>query len=207
MRNWIIYNGFGTNAAVMIYNRKNAVAATAVLSSPGTGHTCVSCHHPIPLSQHNNPSSNDDCQQKTSFSNIDPGATSLSRFVPSTGPTVLKLILIVELLKPNAHDQSEYLILARCIANTRKAPGYRLRLPPLSVWLRFEIDALVPKQHNTDNPIVGMIFFEICSLCLTLWQQLGRKIAVSGLIRSFALGIGITSLHGPTRRVGIYKSI
>jgi hypothetical protein len=61
-----------------ISNRKAATAPVAVPSSPGNGHTCVSCPYPDPLCLHNNLWPKNDSFSTASSSNTETGGKASS---------------------------------------------------------------------------------------------------------------------------------
>ena len=170
----------------MCLNRLIAAAPTAFPSSPGSGHTFVSCPHPSQPCPRNIPWPKNDCPGRAFSSNAETDETAASMPAPSNAPAnpIGQPSAVPSL--PDAHDPAERSAPPPRTRQTRISPQYRW--PPLlsAPRSKSETGTSAPIQHDTDNAIACVITCEICSLlppyASWLRQQLGVRIAVSGLV-------------------------
>lgn len=163
----------------MNVNRLTEVAPFPALSSLGSGHTYVSCPHPVLPCQHSNPSPKSDCPNKASSSNNETGGKPLWTSDLSSDPANRKPTLSAESSTPNGRDPVVHSIPQLHILHNHISPGYSLPWllsPLLSIS---EIGTLEPRPHDTDSAISCVITYEICSLlppCTSMLRsQLGCK--------------------------------
>jgi hypothetical protein len=151
-------------AAIMNVNRSIVAAPFPALSFLGSGHTYVSCPHPILPCQHSSPLPKSDFPNMASSSNIETGGTPSLRFALLSAPANQKPIPSGGSSKSNAHGLAAHSIPQPHILQNHKSleyslPSLLLPLPSIS-----EIGTSEPIPHDTDSAISYVITYGICSL-------------------------------------------
>ena len=193
----------------MFLSQSTAVAPFAVHSFPDSGHTCVSCPHPVPLCPRNNLLPKNDCPNMVSSSNAETGETASSMSTLSTALPAQIWITSAVSLPPNARGPAAHSALPPRIQHNHKFPVSLLLQPPLPLPAKSEIDTSVSIQRDTRNAIWYVITYEICSLLTPFVRSCGTtrpKDSSERPFRPFPSGTGIASPHDHTRRVWVSTS-
>jgi hypothetical protein len=195
------------SCADIMSNRLIVAAPIAVLSFPGSGHTCVSCPHQAQQCPHNTLWPKSDSPNRASSSNSGIGGTSASMSAPSASPITPISIPSAVSSPPNARDRAERSAPLLHSLQIHILPGLQFPSPLSLAPSLFGTDTSEPKRHGTDSAISCVITYEICSLlppyALMLSATTRRKDSSERPFRPFPFGTGLASPHPPTRRVGI----
>ncbi len=191
----------------MYFNQTNLIVLIVALVSLGSGHTSVSCPHPIQLYRHNtllpkngypNKVSSSNAEIDGTFSSMSALSTCLPKLKskPLVGPEPIDEHDLVANSIQQLHNQQNHILL-----------GCLFHMPPLSLQSEYDTGTSEPIQYDTDSAISNVIVYGICSLLppyvLMLRQTTRHKDSGERPLWPYPSGAGIANPHDPILRTGV----